>query len=100
MTVTCTVTYTVTDACTACGACLLTCPAHALVAGLPLRVRPDRCTDCGECVEVCPADAVVRVPAPGPTSAPATIFASSHPSAAGRSPSGENRRGGDPRTAT
>lgn len=55
--------YVVTDACTACGACLLTCPEHALVVGLPLRVREDRCTSCGECVEVCPADAVLELPA-------------------------------------
>ncbi len=57
------VSYVVTDACTACGACLLTCPEHAIVVGLPLRVRDDRCTSCGECVEVCPADAVLEVPA-------------------------------------
>jgi MinD superfamily P-loop ATPase len=57
------VSYVVTDACTACGACLLTCPEHALVVGLPLRVREDRCTSCGECVEVCPADAILELPA-------------------------------------
>ena len=57
------VRYELSDDCTACGACLLTCPVHALVPGVPLRVRADRCTDCGECVEVCPADALVRVPA-------------------------------------
>ena len=55
-------TYVFTADCTACGACLLTCPEHAIVAGLPLRVRDDRCTSCGECVEVCPADAVLEVP--------------------------------------
>jgi ferredoxin len=55
------VSYLVTDECTACGACLLTCPAHAIVPSLPLQVRADRCTDCGECVEVCPRDAVVRL---------------------------------------
>ena len=54
--------YVVTADCTACGACLLTCPEHAIVVGLPLRVRDDRCTSCGECVEVCPADAVLEVP--------------------------------------
>jgi NAD-dependent dihydropyrimidine dehydrogenase PreA subunit len=45
--------YTVTDACTACGACLLTCPEQ---------VRADRCTDCGECIEICPVDALRRTP--------------------------------------
>lgn len=49
---------TVLDCCTACGACLLTCPEHALVATVPLQVRAERCTACGECVEVCPADAL------------------------------------------
>ncbi len=52
--------YLVTAACTACGACLLTCPEHAVVVGLPLTVRDDRCTSCGECVEVCPADAILE----------------------------------------
>lgn len=53
-------TYQVTDACTACGACLLTCPEHAFLVAVPLQVRADRCTDCGECIEICPADALVR----------------------------------------
>jgi ferredoxin len=52
--------YLITSDCTACGACLLTCPEHAIVASLPLVVREDRCTSCGECVEVCPADAVLE----------------------------------------
>jgi electron transport complex protein RnfB len=45
--------------CQGCGACLLTCPAHAMRpdAGR-LYVRPELCTGCGECVEVCPVDAV------------------------------------------
>lgn len=53
--------YLMTSACTGCGACLLTCPEHAIVVSVPLQVRADRCSDCGECLEVCPADAVVRV---------------------------------------
>lgn len=55
------VRYLFTDACTACGACLLTCPEHAIVVGVPLSVRDDRCSGCGECIEVCPADAVVEL---------------------------------------
>ncbi len=45
--------------CTACGACLLTCPEHALrpAPGRPV-VLPAACTGCGECVEVCPRDAI------------------------------------------
>jgi ferredoxin len=57
-------------ACQGCGACLLTCPEHAIrprrEAGATakpaaLDVRQDRCTGCGECVEVCPVDAIELV---------------------------------------
>ncbi len=50
---------TITDACTACGACLLTCPEHALrpAPGRP-RVVAEQCTSGGEGVEICPADAI------------------------------------------
>ncbi|GAB3213972.1 hypothetical protein GCM10027294_50300 [Marinactinospora endophytica] len=66
----------VTPACTACGACLLTCPEHAIRPvhstprhdaqgrGAALVILVDRCTGCLECVEVCPADAVVEVSGP------------------------------------
>ena len=54
---------TVSDACTACGACLLTCPEHALRpvregGAVTLAVVADACTGCGDCVEVCPVDAI------------------------------------------
>ncbi|MEO3767841.1 4Fe-4S binding protein [Streptomyces sp. B5E4] len=56
-------TLTVTDRCTGCGACLLTCPAHAVrPRGGALFVRADLCTGCLECVEVCPADAIDEAP--------------------------------------
>jgi ferredoxin len=46
-------------ACQGCGACLLTCPTHAIrPAGGALLVRADLCTGCGECVEVCPVSAI------------------------------------------
>ena len=57
-TVRVTLTVSVTDECTACGACLLTCPEHAFVPTIPLTVN-ERCTGCGECVEICPRDALV-----------------------------------------
>ena len=49
----------ISSACTACGACLRTCPEHALRPA-PLRpvVIAARCTSCGECVEICPTDAI------------------------------------------
>ncbi|MGH3872094.1 MAG: cobalamin biosynthesis protein [Pseudonocardiaceae bacterium] len=49
----------ISSACTACGACLRTCPEHAL---RPAPQRPvviaSRCTSCAECVEICPVDAI------------------------------------------
>ena len=52
-------TVTIDARCTACGACLITCPENAL---LPAPRRPivvsQRCTSCLACVEVCPAGAV------------------------------------------
>ena len=52
-------------ACQGCGACLLTCPEHAIRPGprsaegsRPLEVRTDLCTGCGQCQEVCPVDAI------------------------------------------
>ena len=49
----------ISSACTACGACLRTCPERAL---RPAPQRPvvvgSRCTSCGECVEICPTDAI------------------------------------------
>jgi ferredoxin len=49
----------ISSACTACGACLRTCPEHAL---RPAPQRPTvialRCTSCAECIEICPTDAI------------------------------------------
>ncbi len=54
----------ITAECRGCGACLLTCPEHAIRPGAvgPLVVLGELCTQCGECVEVCPADAIEMVP--------------------------------------
>lgn len=46
-------------ACQGCGACLLTCPEHAIRPdGRRLEVRAGLCTGCGQCQEVCPVDAI------------------------------------------
>jgi ferredoxin len=55
-------TVRVTDACTACGACLATCPEGALRRA-PKRpaVLDAACTACWACIEICPAGAIVEV---------------------------------------
>ena len=54
-------TVVIDERCTACGACLVTCPERAL---LPAPRRPlvvdQRCTTCLACVEVCPVDAIAE----------------------------------------
>ena len=52
-------TVTVAATCTACGACLATCPERALVRA-PLRpgLLASLCTGCLACIEVCPRDAI------------------------------------------
>ena len=65
-------TVTVAPTCTACGACIATCPERAL---RPAPRRPavldSLCTDCLACLEVCPVDAII----PSPEEAPAARFA-------------------------
>ena len=55
-------TVRITDACTACGACLATCPERALRRA-PRKpfVVDDLCTACWDCVGICPAGAIVEV---------------------------------------
>jgi precorrin-8X/cobalt-precorrin-8 methylmutase len=56
-------TVTVDARCTACGACIATCPERAL---RPAPRRPAvldaLCTDCLACLEVCPVDAITPSP--------------------------------------
>ena len=54
------VTVRIDERCTACGACIATCPTGALRPGVKRPAVIDTaCTDCLACVEVCPADAVL-----------------------------------------
>lgn len=56
-----TQTVRISTACTACGACLSTCPERALRRA-PKRpmVIDAACTGCWECIEICPAGAIVE----------------------------------------
>lgn len=55
-------TVRITDACTACGACLATCPERALRrAPRKPMVIDERCTACWDCVGICPAGAILEV---------------------------------------
>jgi ferredoxin len=57
----CQMSYKITDACTACGSCLESCPAEAIKEGdEKYTINPDLCIDCGSCVETCPAEAIVE----------------------------------------
>ena len=53
--------YTITDACTACGRCLDTCPIHAIEPGEAVFVIDETCCDFVECVALCPEAAIVPV---------------------------------------
>jgi len=53
--------YRITDACTACGACVDSCPSEAIKEGKEkYRIDPDLCIDCGNCVDACPVEAIVE----------------------------------------
>ncbi|MGH9024264.1 MAG: precorrin-8X methylmutase, partial [Acidimicrobiia bacterium] len=53
-------TVLIASRCTACGACIITCPEAALsLAPLRPAVLDSRCTDCLACLEVCPVDSIV-----------------------------------------
>jgi ferredoxin len=54
--------YTITAACTACGACLPACPIDAIQASDPIYViDASLCVDFEDCLPTCPVDAIVRV---------------------------------------
>jgi ferredoxin len=53
------IVISIDERCTACGACIVTCPERALRRA-PRRpiVDAGRCTLCAACIEVCPVDAI------------------------------------------
>lgn len=53
--------YTITDACTGCGACLDVCPQSCIDASsVPYAIVQANCLRCGNCMEACPSGAVVK----------------------------------------
>ena len=54
------VTFTITDACTACGICKRNCPVEAISGQKKIKhvIDQDICTRCGACYSVCPFDAI------------------------------------------
>lgn len=54
-------TIEISDRCTACANCIITCPVRALSRApkKPL-VSHDLCNSCGECIEVCPVGAITE----------------------------------------
>jgi NAD-dependent dihydropyrimidine dehydrogenase PreA subunit len=51
--------FSITDECTACGACSEECPVEAIKEG-DIYVITDECTECGTCVDVCPVGAIIE----------------------------------------
>lgn len=52
--------YKIISTCTACGACLPTCPIDAIAVGEPIYViDQELCCDFEDCLAVCPVAAIV-----------------------------------------
>ena len=53
--------FTISDKCTACGACKDVCPAEAIAAGdKKYAIAADACIDCGACAGSCPSGAILE----------------------------------------
>ncbi len=53
--------YTITEDCTGCGACVRRCPVEAITGERKQRhtIDPELCIDCGACALVCPTKAIL-----------------------------------------
>ena len=51
--------YTITEDCVSCGACVKACPQRAVTLGAPSVIHQEHCLHCGNCVEHCPVAAVI-----------------------------------------
>ena len=52
--------YKITDACIACGACAAECPVEAISEGHIYVIDEDACIECGACADACPVEAPVQ----------------------------------------
>ena len=52
--------YKITDACIACGACAAECPGEAISEGDIYVIDEDACIECGACADACPVEAPVQ----------------------------------------
>jgi ferredoxin len=58
----------INEDCTACDACVESCPNKAITEGAPYVIDPQLCTECvgaedePQCMLVCPADCIVEHP--------------------------------------
>ncbi len=51
--------FVISDACTACGTCIDSCPVEAIGEGDPIyTIDADACVDCAQCQDVCPVEAI------------------------------------------
>lgn len=53
--------YIDSEKCVGCGACIINCPAQAIVmlSGWSSTVQAEKCIGCGKCVEICHKNAPV-----------------------------------------
>ncbi|MDW7675675.1 MAG: 4Fe-4S binding protein [Bacillota bacterium] len=50
----------ITEECLACGSCMDSCPAGAILEGDEVYSINTDCTECGTCVETCPVGAIIE----------------------------------------
>ena len=46
--------------CSACGACVDSCPSEAITMGDVAKIDPELCIDCGACVDACPLGIITQ----------------------------------------
>jgi len=53
--------YVISDACVACGACTDECPVNAILSTEPVyTIDESKCIDCGACAGICPIDCPIE----------------------------------------